>query len=448
MPKGCKGSTIRRQSRIIISNVASYFQRERNENRVLHPVEQVQVRTAEATGVSLNSIKRIQKEVKEAEEMGKSYADVAQSPGKSRSRPSPITELDSFQLEAIRRRLHQFYMDKELPTLEKLLETLRQVDDITKEAIYSGSHESLRKVLKNQLGFEYKKVDSRKHLMERTDVVARRRQFLKKVRNIDLKDNVVFLDETWVNEHHTVSKCWQSEEVTGPKVPSGKGKRLIVVHAGSSKGFVENGLLIFPSKSGLADYHDDMNAKCFKEWFVNQLLPNIKNATIFMDNASYHSVILDKAPTTATRKSDMQKWLEEHDIPYEKSLLKAELYEIIKLHKSRTLKYEIDEIAESRGHKVVRIPPYHCQFNPIELIWAQVKNEVARENSGFRLSTVKDTTMSAIKHVTSENWLNAIKHVEKIIQEYWDKDPIIESTIEPLIINLQDDSDDSEEDVN
>lgn len=448
MPKCSRGSTIRRQARIIISNVASYFERERNEKRVLHPVEQVQVRTAEATGVSCTTVKRIQKEVKDAEQIGKSYAEVAQSPGKSRSRSSPVTAVDSFQLEAIRRRVHQFYLDKELPTVDKLLESLRQVDDVTQEAIFSGGQESLRQVLKNQLGFEYKKVDSRKHLMERTDVVARRRQFLKTVKGIDLKDNVIFIDETWVNENHTVSQCWQSDDISGAKVPSGKGKRLIVLHAGSSKGFVKNGLLIFPSKSGLADYHADMNAKCFKEWFIKQLLPNIENANIFMDNASYHSVIVDKAPTTATRKGDMQKWLDDHHIPYDKTSLKAELYEIIKLHKSRTLRYEIDEIAESRGHKGVRLPPYHCQFNPIELIWAQVKNEVAKENSGFKLSTVKDTTVRAIERVTPENWINAIMHVEKVLEEYWEKDPIIETAIEPLIINMQDDSEDSDEDSN
>ncbi|KAG7310300.1 hypothetical protein JYU34_003055 [Plutella xylostella] len=41
------------------------------------------------------------------------------------------------------------------------------------------------------------------------------------------------------------------------------GKRYIVVHAGSETGFVPNALLIFSTKSRLADYHHDMNAENF-----------------------------------------------------------------------------------------------------------------------------------------------------------------------------------------
>jgi transposase len=34
----------------------------------------------------------------------------------------------------------------------------------------------------------------------------------------------------------------------------------------------------------------------------------------------------------------------------------------------------------------VRQPPYNCQYNPIKLVWAQVKCEMADKNTTFRLS--------------------------------------------------------------
>jgi hypothetical protein len=54
---------------------------------------------------------------------------------------------------------------------------------------------------------------------------------------------------------------------------------------------------------------------------------------VVMDNASYHSVIKDgtKAPTSATRKGDMQKWPKDKNIPFDGEMKKTELYEIIKL---------------------------------------------------------------------------------------------------------------------
>ncbi len=36
-------------------------------------------------------------------------------------------------------------------------------------------------------------------------------------------------------------------------------------------------------------------------------------------------------------------------------------------------KYRVDEMAKAAGHEVVRLPPYHCTFNPIELVWADEK---------------------------------------------------------------------------
>ena len=30
-------------------------------------------------------------------------------------------------------------------------------------------------------------------------------------------------------------------------------------------------------------------------------------------------------------------------------------------------KFVVDEMATAVGHEVVRLPPYHCELNPIEL---------------------------------------------------------------------------------
>ena len=78
-----------------------------------------------------------------------------------------------------------------------------------------------------------------------------------------------------INEGHKPNKFWQDETVTsrrqaflnnlstGLNPPSGKGRRLIIVHIGSSNGFVKGGLLAFES-TRTGDYHEDMNADVFK----------------------------------------------------------------------------------------------------------------------------------------------------------------------------------------
>ena len=53
--------------------------------------------------------------------------------------------------------------------------------------------------------------------------------------------------------------------------------------------------------------------------------------------------------------------------------------------------YKTDKIANLHGHEVLRTLVRHCELNPIELIWAQVKDFVAKNNTTFRLKDVKNS---------------------------------------------------------
>lgn len=145
------------------------------------------------------------------------------------------------------------------------------------------------------------------------------------------------------------------------------------MHAGNRDGFVENASLIFATKSKLADYHGDMNGDLFIQWIKEKLVPNLEEPSlIIMDNAPYHSVLLEKQPQSSWTKAQIVEWLESNNIPVEGNMFKAELLTLAKSH-SRAKRYVVDEYLQEHGHDVLRLPPYHCQFNAIELIWAQAK---------------------------------------------------------------------------
>lgn len=45
-------------------------------------------------------------------------------------------------------------------------------------------------------------------------------------------------------------------------------------------------------------------------------------------------------------------------------------------------------MAKERGFKIVRLPPYHCRFNPpIELIWVHLKIIFTRHNTAPKFSS-------------------------------------------------------------
>ena len=353
------------QAREFVVRLRDYFERERENGGTLLPVSNVLDRVADALDIGRNTVSRITREKYGAHDTEENKLS---TPNKKRTKKASVTDVDSFAADAIRNHIYNYYQNKELPTLLKLVKSLKDAD------LFTGSPTSLWRLLKD-IGFQFKKVNKRKIIMERGDIALARVTFLKKAKAITDWSNVVFLDETWLNANHTVGKMWTDDTPhASTKVPEGKGERLIICHAGTSKGFVENGLLAFKSKK-TGEYHEDMNAEVFTEWFQNMLINLEEPSTIIMDNAPYHSVQLNKPPTSSNKKSELIEWLQANNVEADETKLKVELVKLVKMHKPQTT-YKLDMMAREYGHEVLRLPPYHCQYNAIELIWAQIKGNL------------------------------------------------------------------------
>ncbi|XP_046406949.1 uncharacterized protein LOC124171727 [Ischnura elegans] len=152
-----------------------------------------------------------------------------------------------------------------------------------------------------------------------------------------------------------------------------------------------------------------------------------------MDNASYHSVVRDKPPTTSTRKSDIQDWLMKKNIPYTCCQTRAELLELVQAAKG-IKEFELDIMAANAGHTVVRLPPFHCQYNPIEMVWAQVKRQVADRNTTFKMKDLEDITNQVIDEVTQDAWAACVRHAEQLQDEDLKKEIARDAIMEPIII--------------
>lgn len=92
--------------------------------------------------------------------------------------------------------------------------------------------------------------------------------------------------------------------------------------------------------------------------------------------------------------------------------------------------YRLDALLEEEGHVVLRLPPYHPQLNPIELIWATVKNWVAAHNTTFRMCDVEKLAREKFKDITVQEWKNICHHVKKIENEMMEKEGLIDDITE------------------
>lgn len=126
-------------------------------------------------------------------------------------------------------------------------------------------------------------------------------------------------------------------------------------------------------------------------------------------------------------------------------MIKAQLLKIVNDNKKFFNKQIIDEMAKTSGKTVLRLPPYHCELNPIELIWANIKQYVASKNTTFKFADVKVLFEQAVLRITPENWQQCIEHTKKVETKMWKLDNIMDEAVERIVISLDDSSTSSSE---
>ncbi|CAK9802850.1 hypothetical protein ANTQUA_LOCUS10453 [Anthophora quadrimaculata] len=408
----------------------------KNPGKSVTDIVQITARTA---GVSKRSVFRIRKEGMSGE---------ISSPKRTKIRQKIVEKVDDFDKNVIRRIVHQFFHRNELPTIEKVLEVVN-----ADPTLPNFQRTTFYKLLKS-INFKFTRRGRNSFLNDREDIVVWRRSYLRQLKQFrEANRQIYYLDETWINAGHAKNFVWKDTSIisaraahssglsTGLKNPSGKGKRLIITHIGSVNGFVDGALWTFESKKTV-NYHEEMNAAKFEDWFSKIIDKLEENSVVVMDNAPYHSRKIEKIPTSKWKKADIQQWLRERGIMFADDMVKIELLHIVKQQQITDV-YAVNEIAKRKNVTILRLPPYHCELNPIEMIWAQVKNYVAARNSTFKFCDMVRLFTEAINVVTPENWKKCIDRVITDFEEkFWQLDGIIESAIEPFIINLND-SDDS-----
>jgi len=59
-----------------------------------------------------------------------------------------------------------------------------------------------------------------------------------------------------------------------------------------------------------------MNADVFKNWFISTLNHLEEPSVIVMDNASYHSMLMDNFPKSKSRKAVVEEWLKNKNVNF------------------------------------------------------------------------------------------------------------------------------------
>ncbi|KAG0009117.1 hypothetical protein BGZ82_004208, partial [Podila clonocystis] len=124
----------------------------------------------------------------------------------------------------------------------------------------------------------------------------------------------------------------------------------------------------------------------------------------------------------------IKKWMQEHDIPVPQEGLS--MNQLLEMIRAKTLQPHVTarKIMEEKGHELIKTPPYHCELQPIEKIWAVVKNQIAAQATGNKSAlSLKQKLATAFvgipHHVFISVWLLALNRAEKYHDEIPEHDP-------------------------
>ena len=346
-------------------------------------------KTADAFGSSPTTVRKVLKEI-----MIKGKFTEGKSPRNSKSTWESLTIP---QRDLIRKKVHDEISkcrNKEegaiYPTNESLHKVIQTIPGLPK-----WSKTTTSKILRH-LGFAWLKdhqVNSGL-LSEDPYTNIRRGEVCKKLLQLEEEGAYIgFLDESFINLNYRPKKIIQdttihtnaqavAQDVTpGINRKPGKGERLLLIGVGSVEGWLKNDVI--KRKKGSSNYKDDMNGEKFEEFVedafirMNEQYPDRKKALV-VDNASYHTKLSEEVPTMEWKKERLKQFCFDNVVPVPPKysaraknghLVKKDFYEAARKHvDAKGEKYRLEALAKKYNVEIVRLPPYHPELNPIELI--------------------------------------------------------------------------------
>ncbi len=258
----------------------------------------------------------------------------------------------------------------------------------------------------------------------------------------------IYLDESYCNEKHS-----QAYAVLNPDDPDTwpdyikDGRRWCFCTAISKSGEIavldgpgsDSRWMFCPNKDQQKkdDYHSSFDSDNFIPYFRDRLLPACERAfpgkrlVFIMDNAGYH--ISSTFPLQgeqevvyvirSSRKELLVRFITHHrgEGAANMTMLRPQL-EALFVQITTELGCDILRLLREKGHTLLLTPPRCSTWQPIELYWASVKNDVARQfRQGRSLQETKNQLQASLtKWGTAEHCSKLIAHTTKLVKTWWD----------------------------
>jgi len=270
---------------------------------------------------------------------------------------------------------------------------------------------------------------------------------------------IVYTDETFLRSRHCAKMLWyalKSAQRNRCRGDDDAGSRLIILHAMTADGMLHvpdvagsddlteeyaTAELVFRGLHTSEDYHDCMDGDRFLAWLEKRLLPAFaalfpcQKMILVMDNASFHHQHSDLHITPSAmsraecvsflehigdeRYSTQQLYSRARSAPTKKQL-QERVRELLRANPDlQPGDTKVAALMKKHGHMLVYTPPYTPAFQPIELLWAELKRQAGLYSALGRSEVEARAQAEAFFHsVTDVRCQSLIRHAHGKMDEF------------------------------
>ncbi|XP_053619291.1 uncharacterized protein LOC128680266 [Plodia interpunctella] len=174
------------------------------------------------------------------------------------------------------------------------------------------------------------------------------------------------------------------------------------------------------------------------DWLIKEVAQHMKPSFVLViDESMIKEEPIEVPPTSEARKAEMIQWLERKNIPFNNTMHRADLYELIELYKDKwdDKKYVTVELLKSKGVEIVKRPkkgwPDLNYFEPfwlMEVLW----HSVPTGNSVC--NTIGNRIEMAVNVCSLTTWEFYAKTLSTKESELFQQDMELEEVIDKLLL--------------
>ena len=113
-----------------------------------------------------------------------------------------------------------------------------------------------------------------------------------------------------------------------------------------------------------------------------------------------------------------------------------ELLDMCKKYRTNT-EYTVDRTFAAREIEVLRLPTKHCEYNPIEMVWSQIKGYVASRNvTSTSLLNMRQLVLEAFHSITPQYCRKVCEHVRRLEETTLEAEMAMDPIVERMIIEV------------